>query len=94
VLPTVEILTDDAGFDSTVMQAALARQPRGLVLTSVAGGRLSAGARAAVRMAGAAGIPVVVASRVPGGEMMGGSGHAGGRLAGAPAGHRGPIPLP
>jgi len=70
-LPSVEILTDYAGFDSTVMQAAIGRQPRGLVLTSFAGGRLSAGARAAVRMAGAAGIPVVVASRVPGGRIVG-----------------------
>lgn len=70
-LPAVEILTDYAGFDSTIMQAALQRRPRGLVLTSFAGGRLSAGAQAALRMAGDAGIPVVVASRVPGGRIVG-----------------------
>ena len=70
-LPRVEIITDYAGFDTTVMRAAVLRQPRGLVLTSFAGGRLSAGGRAAVRIAAAAGIPVVVASRVPGGRIVG-----------------------
>jgi L-asparaginase type II len=70
-LPTVEILTDYAGFDSTVMRAAVQRKPDGIVLASFAGGRLSAGARAAVRMAAGAGIPVVVASRVPGGRIVG-----------------------
>ncbi len=71
VLPTVEIITDYAGFDTSVMRAAVQRRPRGLVLTSFAGGRLSAGGRAAVRMASDAGIPVVVASRVPGGRIVG-----------------------
>ncbi|AMW03915.1 asparaginase [Gemmatimonas phototrophica] len=70
-LPAVEILTDYAGFDSTVMRAAIERRPRGIVFTSFAGGRLSGGGQAAVRMAGAAGIPVVVASRVPGGRIVG-----------------------
>ncbi len=70
-LPTVEIVTDYAGFDSTIMRAAIQRKPQGLVLTSFAGGRLSAGAQAAVRMAGEAGIPLVVASRVPGGRIVG-----------------------
>jgi L-asparaginase len=71
VLPPVEIITDYAGFDSTVMRSVIERRPAGVVLTSFAGGRLSAGARAAVRMAGAAGLPVVVASRVPGGRIVG-----------------------
>jgi L-asparaginase len=70
-LPTVEIVTDYAGFDSTLMAAALARRPRGIVLTSFAGGRLSAGARGALRLAAAAKMPVVVASRVPGGRIVG-----------------------
>jgi L-asparaginase len=70
-LPTVEIVSDYVGFDSTVMRDAIARRPRGVVLTSFAGGRLSAGARAALRLAAAAGIPVVVASRVPGGRIVG-----------------------
>lgn len=70
-LPAVEILTDYAGFDSTGMRATVQRRPQGIVLTSFAGGRLSAGAQAAVRMAGDAGIPVVVASRVPGGRIVG-----------------------
>lgn len=71
VLPSVEILTDYAGFDSTVMQAAVLRHPRGIVFTSFAGGRLSAGGRAALDIAARAGIPVVVASRVPGGRIVG-----------------------
>lgn len=70
-LPRVEIMTDYAGFDSTLMQAALQRHPRGIVLTSFAGGRLSAGGRAALRIAATANIPVVVASRVPGGRIVG-----------------------
>ncbi len=70
-LPSVEILSDYAGFDSTIMRAAIQRRPKGVVLTSFAGGRLSAGAQAAVRMASGAGIPVVVASRVPGGRIVG-----------------------
>jgi L-asparaginase len=70
-LPAVEIVTDYAGFDSTIMRAAIERRPRGIVFTSFAGGRLSAGGQAAVRMAGNAGIPVVVASRVPGGRIVG-----------------------
>ncbi len=70
-LARVEIVTDYAGFDSTVMHAAVQRRPRGIVLTSFAGGRLSAGGRAAVRIAAAANIPVVVASRVPGGRIVG-----------------------
>jgi L-asparaginase len=70
-LPTVEILTDYAGFDSSLVRAAVARKPRGIVLTSFAGGRLSAGGRAGLRIAGQAGIPVVVASRVPGGRIVG-----------------------
>ncbi len=70
-LPAVEIVSDYAGFDSTIMQAAVARRPGGIVLASFAGGRLSAGARASVRLAAAAGVPVVVASRVPGGRIVG-----------------------
>ena len=70
-LPAVEILTDYTGFDSTIMRAAIQRRPRGIVFTSFAGGRLSAGGQAAVRMASDAGIPVVVAPRVPGGRIVG-----------------------
>jgi L-asparaginase len=70
-LPPVEIISDYAGFDSTAMRSVIERHPAGVVITSFAGGRLSAGGRAAVRMAGAAGLPVVVASRVPGGRIVG-----------------------
>ncbi|MBY0489270.1 MAG: asparaginase [Gemmatimonadaceae bacterium] len=70
-LPTVDIVTDYAGFDSTAMRATIDRRPGGIVFTSFAGGRLSTGAQGAIRMAGRAGIPVVVASRVPGGRIVG-----------------------
>ncbi len=53
------------------MRAATQRRPQGLVFTSFAGGRLSAGAQAAVRMAGDAVILLVIASRVPGGHIVG-----------------------
>ena len=53
------------------MRDVVARKPAGIVLTSFAGGRLSAGGRASLRTASEAGIPVVVASRVPGGRIVG-----------------------
>lgn len=70
-LPAVEIVSDYAGFDSTIMTATVARRPQGIVLASFAGGRLSAGARAALGIAARANVPVVVASRVPGGRIVG-----------------------
>lgn len=70
-LPDVAILYDYPGFNATLMDAALATRPAGVVLAGFAGGRLSAGGRAAVQRAVAAHVPVVVASHVPGGRIVG-----------------------
>jgi L-asparaginase type II len=70
-LPEVPMLTDYPGFDGALMDGVLALKPAGLVLAGFAGGRLSAGGRKALERAGAAGVPVVVASHVPGGRIVG-----------------------
>jgi L-asparaginase type II len=70
-LPRVEIVTDFAGFDGSAIEDLLQRSPDGIVLSTFAGGRMSAGARTGVQKAAEAGIPVVVASRVPGGRIIG-----------------------
>ena len=70
-LPEVPILTDYPGFDGGLMDGLVARRPAGIVLAGFAGGRLSAGGRAAVERAAADAIPVVVASHVPGGRIVG-----------------------
>ncbi len=70
-LPEVAILTDYPGFDAALMDGVIATRPAGVVLAGFAGGRLSAGAREAVKRAAAAGLPVVVASHVPGGRIVG-----------------------
>lgn len=69
-LPEVEIVSDYAGFDGRSLHDALTRRPDGIVLSTFAGGRMSAGARAAVEEARGA-VPIVVASRVPGGRIVG-----------------------
>jgi len=70
-LPEVEIVTDYAGLAGVVFEDIIDRHPDGLVVMTFAGGRMSAGARAGVQAAVDAGLPVVVASRVPGGRIVG-----------------------
>lgn len=70
-LPSVALLTDYPGFDGALMDGVLALKPAGVVVAGFAGGRLSAGARTAVVRAVSAGVPVVVASHVPGGRIVG-----------------------
>ena len=70
-LPHVEIVTDFAGFDGSAIESLVERPPDGLVVTTFAGGRMSAGAQSGVQAAVDAGIPVVIASRVPGGRIVG-----------------------
>lgn len=70
-LPEVAMLTDYPGFDGALMDGVLALKPAGVVVAGFAGGRLSAGARTAVGRAVSAGVPVVVASHVPGGRIVG-----------------------
>jgi L-asparaginase len=70
-LPAVAMLTDYPGFEAALMDGVLATKPAGVVVAGFAGGRLSAGAREAVQRAASAGVPVVVASHVPGGRIVG-----------------------
>ena len=70
-LPAVPIVHDYAGFDGELIRRALEGGPAGLVVATFAGGRMSAGARAGIAETLEAGIPVVIASRVPGGRIVG-----------------------
>ena len=70
-LPEVALLTDYPGFDPALMDGVIAAKPSGVVVAAFAGGRMSAGAREAVKRASAAGLAVVVASNVPGGRIVG-----------------------
>jgi L-asparaginase len=70
-LPAVALLYDYPGFDAAVMEALLTTRPAGVVFAGFAGGRLSPGGRAAVQRAAGAAVPVVIASRVPGGRIVG-----------------------
>jgi L-asparaginase type II len=70
-LPTVPLVADYAGFDGGAVDGLVALKPAGVVVSSFAGGRLSAGARKGVERAVGAGIPVVISSHVPGGRIVG-----------------------
>ena len=70
-LPAVPIVSDYTGFDGVALEEAATRGARGVVLATFAGGRMSAGARRAVQAVAEAGTPVVIASRVPGGRIVG-----------------------
>ena len=70
-LPDVPIVIDYAGFDGSTITDWIEKGARGVIVQSFAGGRMSAGALRSVREATDLGIPVVVASRVPGGRIPG-----------------------
>ncbi|MEX2466452.1 MAG: asparaginase [Gemmatimonadota bacterium] len=71
VLPEIAIVSDYTGADGTLLARAAEAGADGVVVITFAGGRLSAGMREAVRTAAAAGLPIVLASRVPGGRIVG-----------------------
>ena len=80
-LPEVPIVIDYAGFDgSTIIQWAK-RNPAGIVVQTFAGGRMSSGALNGIQKAIEEGIPIVIASRVPGGRIPGSPSIAGTILA-------------
>lgn len=70
-LPEILPLQDYSGSDGKLIRLAASTHPAGVVMASFAGGRLSAGARTALAEVLKAGIPVVVASRVPEGRIVG-----------------------
>lgn len=71
ILPEVPIVIDYAGFDGSTIIHWKDRNPAGIIVQTFAGGRMSSGALAGIRRATADGIPVVIASRVPGGRIPG-----------------------
>jgi L-asparaginase len=70
-LPDIELISDYAGFDGATVDFWVDRGVDGLVVATFAGGRMSAGARQSIDRAVANDIPVVIASRVPGGRISG-----------------------
>jgi L-asparaginase len=70
-LPRVDIVPDYTGFEARVLEDAVDRNPDGIVLATFAGGRMSAGAREGVAGAVRDETPIVLASRVPGGRIVG-----------------------
>ena len=70
-LPNVPIVADFAGNDGSVLRAWAQRGVDGVVVQAFGGGRGSPGMRGAVSELAEAGIPIVLASRVPGGRVMG-----------------------
>ena len=70
-LPNVVLMSDYAGFDGSLIDHLVSTRPDGIVLATFAGGRMSAGGRRAVQGAAESGIPLVIASRVPGGRIVG-----------------------
>ena len=69
-LPTVPIVADFAGSDGSAVHAWVERGVDGLVVQAFGGGRGSPGMRRAAQDAAAAGVAVVMASRVPEGRIM------------------------
>lgn len=70
-LPRVPIVADYVGTDAAMLRSLLAAGVDGVVVQAFGGGRASPETRRAVAELAAAGIPVVLASRVPEGRVMG-----------------------
>ncbi len=70
-LPQIEMVMDYTGFDEHIIDYFASRDIDGLVFRSFAGGRTSGGGLTGVRKAARAGIPVVIASGVPIGRIIG-----------------------
>lgn len=69
VLPKVSILSDYTGFDARNEGRSADSSIEGVVVRSFAGGRCSSGMIEEIRRLTSQGIPVVLASRVPGGRI-------------------------
>jgi len=70
-LPRVPLVADFAGNDATLLRAAYEEGASAIVLQAFGGGRASPAARRVYAEIAAAGVPVVIASRVPEGRVMG-----------------------
>jgi L-asparaginase len=69
-LPNVDILQDFAGFDVDILSYFIGRPNHGLVISSFAGGRLSAGTNEVFKLT-ADHKPIVISSSIKGGRIMG-----------------------
>lgn len=72
-LPNVELVQDFTGFDPAILDYFFSKKIDGLVVQTFAGGRASAGVRKGLQNAATSGIPVVMASGVPNGRIIGDS---------------------
>ena len=70
-LPVVRTAADYTGSDAATLGFLAAQRPDGVVLATFAGGRLSPGARSGIEAVVDAGVPIALASRVPGGRIVG-----------------------
>lgn len=70
-LPLVPIVADFAGNDGSVVRRWAEAGAASIVVQAFGGGRASPGMRGAVREVAARGVPIVLASRVPEGRIMG-----------------------
>jgi L-asparaginase len=71
-LPAVAIVADFVGSDASLLDALDVAELSGVVVQAFGGGRASPEVRRAVAELTAAGVPVVMGSRVPEGRVMGG----------------------
>lgn len=69
-LPSVPVVADFTGNDGSVLRERVASGVAGVVVQAFGGGRGSPGIREAVAEAAEAGVPVVLASRVPEGRVL------------------------
>ena len=70
-LPAVPIVTDFAGNDATVLRSWAEQEVAGIVVQAFGGGRTSPEMRQAISETVSKGTPVVLASRVPEGRVIG-----------------------
>ena len=70
-LPKVELVQDYTGFDAGILDYFFSKKIAGLVVQTFAGGRASAGVREGLQNASESGIPVIMASGVPNGRIIG-----------------------
>ena len=72
-LPVVELVQDFTGFDAKILDYFFSKKIAGIVVQTFAGGRASAGVRKGLRNATNSGTPVIMASGVPNGRIIGDS---------------------
>jgi len=70
-LPKVELVQDYTGFDAAILDYFFSKKIDGLVVQTFAGGRASAGVRNGLKNTADSGIPVIMASGVPNGRIIG-----------------------